>query len=73
MGFNRQLQPAPPPICIAITDAVEDEIEALLAPHRAARDPFLLAVNCPQSPTGQHQVIFDCGDVVCPHCSTVLP
>lgn len=73
-SFHRQIiQAAPPPICIAIGDDVEAEIAHQVATYIPPRDPFLIAISCPFSPSGQHQAIFDCGDVVCPHCSTVLP
>lgn len=48
--------------------------EAEIADHLDhVPDPFCVEITCPQSPTGAHQAIVDCGDVVCPHCANVLP
>ncbi|QPF81623.1 hypothetical protein IC762_17500 [Bradyrhizobium genosp. L] len=73
MGYLRQTQPAPPPVCIAIADEIEAHLQLLISEAFPPRDPFLVVRNCAFSPTGMHQAISDCGDIVCPHCSTVLP
>jgi hypothetical protein len=46
----------------------EREIASVLR----AIDPFGLDDLCTLSPTGQHQAIGSCGDVVCCHCSRVF-
>lgn len=71
MGYARTLQPAPPPIVIAIDEAVDAHLERLIDLHFLPRDPFNVADRCPFNATG-HQTIVSCGDVVCCHCAKVF-
>jgi hypothetical protein len=72
MGFERQLQPDPPPTVISLNDAIERELERQLAIHFPLPDPFLVCDPCPHNGGGAHEAFPSCGDLVCRHCARVF-
>lgn len=68
MGFARNPSPRAIQAATIVSFVAEREIAEVLR----AFDPFGIDNLCTLSPTGQHQPIGSCCDVVCCHCSRIL-
>lgn len=71
MGYDRTLQPDPPPVVLSFDAAFEAEIDRLIGRTMPPPDPFNVADRCPVNPTG-HQAIPSCGEAACVHCGKVF-
>lgn len=69
-GFIRQGLPNVPASGSAMICTFISETE--IATVFATADPFGLDDLCTLSPTGRHQAVGSCGDVVCCHCSKIF-